>query len=198
MDNETCARLLWCLSCLVRSPESRADARTCILRRRRCQLLPGCIFSIIQTGSLRERVGRASESGGHSEKMAPSPSAKLELDAQRARYEALLSRHAAWARVEAGAHPELNAVVARVHRAERRRRKRAEARRRTGCACPITLEEVSVLRDPIVMSDGHVYDRDAMATWLGRTTRSPVTREALAPWGVTLSRARAAVARAAA
>lgn len=131
--------------------------------------------------------------------MAPSPSAKSELDAQRARYEALLSRHAAWARVDARAPPELNAVVARVHRAERRRLKRAAARERAGgCACPITLEEVSVLKDPVVMSDGHVYDRDAMATWLGRSTRSPVTREALAPWGVTLSKARAAVARAAA
>lgn len=130
--------------------------------------------------------------------MAPSPSAKLELDAQRGRYEALLSRHAAWARVDAGAPPELNAVVARVHRAERRRRKRAEkARGRTECTCPITLEDVSRIKEPVVMSDGHVYDRDAVATWLGRSTRSPVTREALAPWGVSLSKARAAVARAA-
>jgi hypothetical protein len=129
--------------------------------------------------------------------MAPSPVAKLELDARRASYEALLGRHAAWARMDARAPPELNAAVARVHRAERRRRKRTRDRGRCAeCACPITLDSVADLEDPVVMSDGHVYERDAMTLWLARSARSPVTREVLAPWGVPLARARAAVTRA--
>ncbi len=128
--------------------------------------------------------------------MAPSPVAKFELDAQRAKYEALLSRHVAWARVEVGAPRELNAAVARVQRAERRRRQRARDRERSQCACPITLDTVANLDNPVVMSDGHVYEREAMSLWLARSSRSPVTRETLTLWGVPLAKARAAVARA--
>lgn len=41
-------------------------------------------------------------------------------------------------------------------------------------ACPITLEECS---DPVLASDGHTYERDAIMNVLARSRRSPMTRE---------------------
>ena len=128
--------------------------------------------------------------------MAPSPTAKQELDAHRASYEALLRRHAAWAVVDARAPPELNAMVSRVHRAERRRLRRRRCQPADECQCPITLESVSQLKHPVVMSDGFVYEQEAVYNWLARNGTSPLTRDPFQAWGVPLAKARAAVDRA--
>eukprot|EP00210_Caulerpa_lentillifera_P006948 g6643.t1 len=42
--------------------------------------------------------------------------------------------------------------------------------------CPITLE---VMRDPVIASDGHTYEREAIERWLRCKTGSPVTRQPL-------------------
>ena len=127
--------------------------------------------------------------------MAPSHAAKLELDAQRASYEALLRRHAAWAVVDARAPHELNAMVSRVHRAARRRLRRRRQQSDQG-QCPITLESVSQLKQPVVMSDGFIYEQEPLWNWLGRNASSPMTRERFQPWGVPLAKALAAANRA--
>ena len=69
----------------------------------------------------------------------------------------------------------------------RRRKKRKEALRRclgeatseelvSALLCPITMTRP---RDPVLLSDGHVYERGAIDTWLERSRSSPMTREAL-------------------
>ena len=46
-----------------------------------------------------------------------------------------------------------------------------------GCCCPITLQPCV---HPVVASDGHTYERDALLEHLARNgARSPVTREPL-------------------
>lgn len=42
--------------------------------------------------------------------------------------------------------------------------------------CPIT---VDVMVDPVLASDGHTYERDALRRWRQRDVRSPITREVL-------------------
>jgi len=40
--------------------------------------------------------------------------------------------------------------------------------------CPITM---SVMKDPVICSDGHTYERSAIETWLSTNNHSPITRE---------------------
>jgi hypothetical protein len=40
--------------------------------------------------------------------------------------------------------------------------------------CPITNE---LMTDPVIMRDGHTYERSALAEWLSRHPTSPITRE---------------------
>ena len=42
--------------------------------------------------------------------------------------------------------------------------------------CPITRE---VMKDPVICSDGHTYEREAIETWLRSNSRSPKTNEQL-------------------
>lgn len=44
--------------------------------------------------------------------------------------------------------------------------------------CPITCER---LRDPVVLNDGHTYERRAIEEWMTRSTRSPLTNDVLDP-----------------
>jgi len=39
--------------------------------------------------------------------------------------------------------------------------------------CPITL---AVMKDPVICSDGHTYERSAIETWLSTKSHSPITR----------------------
>jgi hypothetical protein len=154
----------------------------------------------------RRHVG-GSPSPARGETMTPSLAVRQELQARLAAYEQLLRLHAGHATVRSEAPAGVDASVARVHYQERQRRRRAKKKSRReskkkdagsgedGYVCAITLEDVAKLQNPMVMSDGHVYERDAAYAWLRRDRRSPVTREALAPWGVPLAQARAACAR---
>ena len=40
--------------------------------------------------------------------------------------------------------------------------------------CPITME---IMKDPVICSDGHTYERSAIETWLSTNNHSPITRE---------------------
>ena len=40
--------------------------------------------------------------------------------------------------------------------------------------CPITGE---ILFEPVVASDGHIYEKQALETWLSNNNKSPMTRE---------------------
>ena len=42
--------------------------------------------------------------------------------------------------------------------------------------CPITLMDFV---DPVMASDGFVYERNAILTWLTKNSRSPLTREGI-------------------
>jgi hypothetical protein len=42
--------------------------------------------------------------------------------------------------------------------------------------CPITCE---IFRDPVIAKDGHVYEREAITTWILQNGTSPLTREPL-------------------
>ena len=44
--------------------------------------------------------------------------------------------------------------------------------------CPVTCER---MRDPVVLNDGHTYERKAIVAWMERSTRSPLTGETLDP-----------------
>jgi hypothetical protein len=39
--------------------------------------------------------------------------------------------------------------------------------------CPITME---IMKDPVICSDGHTYERSAIETWLSTKSHSPITR----------------------
>jgi hypothetical protein len=45
-----------------------------------------------------------------------------------------------------------------------------------GFLCPITQD---VMRDPVILQDGHSYERKAIMDWLKRSKRSPLTNEEL-------------------
>jgi serine/threonine protein kinase len=45
-----------------------------------------------------------------------------------------------------------------------------------GFLCPITQD---VMRDPVILQDGHSYERKAIVDWLKRSNRSPLTNEEL-------------------
>lgn len=47
--------------------------------------------------------------------------------------------------------------------------------------CPITRD---IMKDPVVGSDGHTYDRAAIEEWLARDGKSPVTRNYMAAGGL--------------
>jgi hypothetical protein len=40
--------------------------------------------------------------------------------------------------------------------------------------CPITL---AIMKDPVICSDSHTYERSAIETWLSKNSHSPITRE---------------------
>ena len=42
--------------------------------------------------------------------------------------------------------------------------------------CPITYE---IMRDPVVVADGHSYERKAIEQWLEKRSRSPMTAKPL-------------------
>jgi hypothetical protein len=46
-----------------------------------------------------------------------------------------------------------------------------------GFLCPITQD---VMKDPVMLMDGHSYERKAIVDWLQRSKRSPLTNEELA------------------
>ena len=67
-------------------------------------------------------------------------------------------------------------------RQQRRRRKKASAARRdeednSSHACPITLAPLRDLVNPVIASDGHVYEREAIVQWLRTNPTSPLTRQ---------------------
>ena len=45
-------------------------------------------------------------------------------------------------------------------------------------ACPITCERMT---DPVVLNDGHTYERAAIVAWMARSDRSPLTNTILEP-----------------
>lgn len=86
---------------------------------------------------------------------------------------------------KAGAAEELEKArrEACVMRRFRRRKQRRsgpevlqEKRRRDEMVCPITMSRAS---EPVLLSDGHIYERRAIDAWLAKSTTSPLTREAL-------------------
>ena len=78
-----------------------------------------------------------------------------------------------------------NAAGAR-ERLRRRRQHKTALRERLGSGpqpppellCPITMERP---REPVLLSDGHVYERSAIQAWLQKDARSPLTRAVIAP-----------------
>merc|ERR1712212_139614 len=44
--------------------------------------------------------------------------------------------------------------------------------------CPITQE---IMKDPVMASDGHSYEENAIRAWYDKEPTSPMTREALQP-----------------
>lgn len=80
---------------------------------------------------------------------------------------------------------------------QRRFRRKQQRRRPTGLGedvvCPITMAPP---REPVLLADGHVYERRALDAWLSAHATSPLTREALAPRPyVPWARAQAAALR---
>ncbi len=58
-------------------------------------------------------------------------------------------------------------------------RKRYEDRMKSipdGFLCPITQD---IMKDPVMLVDGHSYERKAIVDWLQRSNRSPLTNEVL-------------------
>jgi hypothetical protein len=45
-----------------------------------------------------------------------------------------------------------------------------------GFLCPITQD---IMKDPVILLDGHTYERAAIVDWLKRKNRSPLTNEEL-------------------
>lgn len=128
--------------------------------------------------------------------MSPSPAGKIELDACRVRYEKLLRKYAAFATLDPEAPRSFNTAVARTHYAERQRRKANKQRALSETyTCPITLSSKREMVRPTIMSDGYVYERDAILQWLTKDLRSPMTRCKLEPWGVDALCARKALDR---
>jgi hypothetical protein len=68
-------------------------------------------------------------------------------------------------------------------RAQRRARRRREVGEVVEMICPITLTRPT---EPVLLYDGHVYERRAIDAWLSRHQTSPLTREPVAqpytPW----------------
>jgi serine/threonine protein kinase len=59
--------------------------------------------------------------------------------------------------------------------------------------CPISFQ---VMTDPVICADGHSYERDAIASWLGKSNRSPMTNEELSNRSLTPNHAlRSAIER---
>ncbi len=54
------------------------------------------------------------------------------------------------------------------------RQKMDEEKWKSHFHCPITLE---LMKDPVVASDGHMYEREAIEKWLKTSNKSPVTNE---------------------
>jgi hypothetical protein len=48
--------------------------------------------------------------------------------------------------------------------------------------CPITAE---IMRDPVIGTDGHTYERSAITAWLGSNAISPITRASMTVAGLT-------------
>ena len=44
------------------------------------------------------------------------------------------------------------------------------------CMCPLTLD---VFKDPVIIRDGHTYERAAIQSWLERNHKSPLTDEVI-------------------
>ena len=58
-----------------------------------------------------------------------------------------------------------------------------------GTLCPITMARPV---EPVLLSDGHVYERRAIDAWLSKSATSPLTREVLVarpyvPWEKALA-----------
>lgn len=59
--------------------------------------------------------------------------------------------------------------------------------------CPITL---TIMFDPVVATDGHTYEREAIKTWLTKNNNSPMTREEITDKSLRTNRAiRSAIER---
>lgn len=61
--------------------------------------------------------------------------------------------------------------------------------------CPISFKTVQEMLDPVVSSDGFIYEAESLYRWLEQKRSSPVTREDLS-FGVPLRAAQRAVQRA--
>ncbi|NDD30539.1 MAG: hypothetical protein EB084_19950 [Proteobacteria bacterium] len=76
-------------------------------------------------------------------------------------------------------------MKARAYWAARRQKRRHALGQRL---CPITLAPLRALQDPVVASDGAVYERRALEQWAQRSATSPLTRLPL-EYGVGLDAA---------
>jgi hypothetical protein len=82
---------------------------------------------------------------------------------------------------------EKEASASRHGYRRRRQQRRSQASRSmaaAGWCCPITL---ACPREPVLLSDGHLYEKAAIDAWLQHSMRSPLTREKLGrapyvPW----------------
>ena len=60
--------------------------------------------------------------------------------------------------------------------------------------CPITR---TIMKDPVIGTDGFTYERSAIEAWLQKNKKSPITRAAMYEFELVPNRAvRAAIARA--
>jgi hypothetical protein len=83
---------------------------------------------------------------------------------------------------------EQRKMKARAFWDARKQKKRHARHAASARACPITLVPLGALRDPVVASDGAVYERHALQQWAQRSATSPLTRLPL-QYGVPLSAA---------
>jgi hypothetical protein len=71
---------------------------------------------------------------------------------------------------------EVCETVRDILNGETKRMKDRAQRIPDGFLCPITQD---VMKDPVILADGHSYERKAIIDWLKRSNRSPLTNEEL-------------------
>ena len=75
----------------------------------------------------------------------------------------------------------LRKVHARCYWRSRQQKKRHKNKNVQTGTCPILLSKFTDMAKVVVASDGYVYDKSALQSWLQVSHQSPMTRELLTP-----------------